>query len=60
MPPSVSENQRKFFGMVLAFKRGNLKNPSPKIQNVSAHISESSTEDFARKKQRKNLAQSMM
>jgi hypothetical protein len=58
--PSVSEAQRRLFGAVLAYKRGKLKNPSPKIENVAAHISESSTEDFARKKQRKGIAQSMM
>lgn len=53
--PSVSPSQQRLFGMVLAAKRGKLKNPSAKIKKVSKGISESSTEDFARKNVSKSL-----
>lgn len=47
--PSPSESQRRLFGMVTAYKEGKLKNASPKIKNVSKHISAQSALDFARK-----------
>lgn len=59
MPPAFSESQRKLFGMVLAAKRGELKNPSPKIKKISQGISENDARDFAKKK-RANIAKSMM
>lgn len=57
--PSSSESQRRLFGMVLAQKRGELKNPSNKIKNISQGISESDARDFAKKK-RANIAKSML
>ena len=57
--PSSSEAQRRLFGAVLAAKRGQLKHPSAKIKKVAAHISESSAEDFARKKKRQGIVKSM-
>lgn len=46
--PSQSEAQRRFFGMVLAAKRGQLKNPSKKVKKASKSISESAARDFAK------------
>lgn len=56
--PSSSESQRRLFGMVLAAKRGQLKNPSPKIKKVAAHVSESAASDFAQK--REKISKSLM
>jgi hypothetical protein len=53
--PAKSEAQRRLFGMVLAQKRGELKDPSPKIKKVATQVSESSAEDFARKKRREGV-----
>jgi hypothetical protein len=58
--PATSEAQRRLMGMVLAAKRGQLKNPPPKIAKVASGISESSAEDFARKPKRKGIAQALM
>lgn len=61
--PAVSLAQQRLFGMVIAKKRGQLKNPSAKIKNVAAHISESSAEDFARtsfKKKKHGISKSLM
>ena len=60
MPPSSSESQRRLFGMVLAAKRGKLKHPSAKVKKVASGVSESSAEDFARKKKRQNVARSLV
>jgi len=45
--PSVSDKQRRFFGMVLAAKRGQLKNPSPEVKKTAGSVSEQSASDFA-------------
>ena len=58
--PAKSESQRRLFGMVLAAKRGELKDPSPKIKKISQGISENDARDFAHKKKRANIAKSMM
>lgn len=58
MPPSSSEKQRKLFGMVLSYKRGESKKTSPKIKKISEGISESDARDFAKK--RKNVSKSLM
>ena len=60
--PAVNESQRRLFGMVLAAKRGQLKNPSSKISKISSGISESSASDFATKvkKKRNTIASSLM
>lgn len=59
--PSMSEKQRRFFGIVLAAKRKQLKNPSSKTSfaKVSKNISESDAQDFARKK-RNGIYKSLM
>ena len=60
--PAVSEKQRRLFGMVLAAKRGKLKNPSPLVEKVASGISEKSAEDFASKvkKKRRGVTRSLM
>lgn len=57
--PAVSESQRRLMGMVLAAKRGEMKHPSAKVKNIAAHMRESSAEDFARKKKRQGIADSL-
>jgi hypothetical protein len=58
MPPSTSVSQQRLFGMVLAAKRGQLKNPSPKIKKIAFGINEKSARDFAVK--RESVAKSLM
>ena len=59
--PSVSESQRRLFGMVLAAKRGKMMHPSAKVKNMSAHMSESDVKDFAsKKKKREGVYKSLM
>ncbi len=62
--PSVSDKQRRFFGMVLAAKRGELKNPSSEVSKAAGSITEQGASDFAskveRKKKRANVAKSLM
>jgi hypothetical protein len=57
--PAVSEKQRRFMGMVLAYKRGKLKRPSPKIKEAAGGMSEQSVSDFA-STGRKRIAQSLI
>lgn len=59
--PSTSNKQRRFFGALLAYKRGDLKGASPEIKKASSSISESDAADFAGSvvKKRKNLAENM-
>lgn len=57
--PATSESQRRLFGMVLAAKRGQLKNPSSKVEKIAGGISERSAEDFAKKK-RKGITRSLL
>ncbi len=62
--PSVSDRQRRFFGMVLAAKRGQLKNPSQEVSKTAGSISEQSASDFAssveKKKKREGVSRSLM
>jgi hypothetical protein len=58
--PAVSESQRRFFGMVLAYKRGELSlsdidDPEmrKKIKQVSARMSEEEIRKYAKKPTRK-------
>lgn len=48
--PAVSESQRRFMGMVLAQKRGQLKNPSMRVKKAASGISESDAKDFSKKR----------
>jgi len=61
--PATSEKQRRFFGMILAMKRGKVKNPSGKITKVAHEVSEKTAEEFAtkvkKKKDRSNIARSL-
>lgn len=56
--PSVSASQQRLFGMVLAQKRGRLKNASSKVKKVASGISENDARDFAKKRQ--GVAESLM
>lgn len=58
--PSVSDSQRRFFGAVLAAKRGQSKNPSAKVKKAAASISERDAADFARKKKRQGVVKTLM
>lgn len=55
--PAKSEAQRRLFGAILSYKRGQMKNPSKKIRKIAKGISESDASDFAKK--RMGLAKSM-
>lgn len=57
--PAVSEAQRRLFGMVLAAKRGQLKNTPPKIQKVANGVTENQAEDFATKKNRQAVSKTL-
>ena len=45
--PAESKSQQQLFGMVHAYQKGMLKNPSPKIKEVAEHISKKDAKDFA-------------
>ncbi len=45
--PAVSQSQQRFFGMVRAAQKGDLKTPSPKIANAAKSISAKDAHDFA-------------
>lgn len=48
--PAVSKKQQKFMAMVLANKRGKLKNPSKSIREASESMSEETAREFAKTK----------
>jgi hypothetical protein len=48
--PSKSKSQQRFFGMVDAYKKGELKNPSSKIKKAAKGMSMSDVKDFAETK----------
>ena len=48
--PSKSKAQQRFFGMVDAYKKGKLKNPSKKIKDASKEMTMGSVKDFAETK----------
>ena len=51
--PSKSKSQQRFFGMVDAYKKGELKNPSKKIKDTAKSMSMSDVKDFAETKHNK-------
>ena len=48
--PSKSKSQQRFFGMVDAYKKGELKNPGKKIKKAADSMSASDVKDFAKTK----------
>jgi len=48
--PSKSRSEQRLFGMVHAYQKGELKNPSPKIKEVAEHISNTDAKHFAQTK----------
>jgi hypothetical protein len=46
--PAKSEKQRRFMGMVHAYKSGKLKNASPEVKRAAASISDDAAVDFAK------------
>jgi hypothetical protein len=48
--PSKSKAQQRFFGMVDAYKKGEIKNPSSKIKKAANGMSMSDVKDFAETK----------
>lgn len=47
---AVSQQQQKFMGMALAYKRGELNNASLKVKQAAASMSEKELKDFAKTK----------
>ena len=45
--PAVSRAQQRFFGMVRAAQKGDLKTPSPQVQRTAASIKKKDAKDFA-------------
>lgn len=58
--PATSEAQRRLFGAVLAYKRGQMKNASGKIKKVAEGVSEEQAGDFARKTKQRHIAKSLL
>ena len=48
--PSKSKSQQRFFGMVDAYKKGELKNPSKKIKKAANGMTRDEVKDFAETK----------
>jgi hypothetical protein len=48
--PSKSKAQQRFFGMVDAYKKGEMKNPSNKIKKAAKNMSMDDVKDFAETK----------
>jgi DNA-directed RNA polymerase beta' subunit len=48
--PSVSQSQQRLMGMVHAYQKGELKNPSNKVKDVAKHIDASDAKHFAETK----------
>lgn len=61
--PAKSASQRRLFGMVLAAKRGKLKNVPPKIAKVASGVSQTQASEFASdvepKKKRSGVARTL-
>ena len=47
--PAVSEKQRRFMGMVHAYKQGKLKDAPVEVKKVAKTISDTDAADFATK-----------
>lgn len=45
--PSVSKAQQRFMGMVRATQKGEMKNPSPEVQDAANSMKKKDTKDFA-------------
>jgi hypothetical protein len=50
---SVSEFQRRFFGMVRAAQKGEMEDPSPEVAKAASSMSKSDVKDFAKTKHNK-------
>jgi hypothetical protein len=46
--PAKSEKQRRFMGMVHAYKSGKLKDAPPEVKKAAASISDDDAVDFAK------------
>jgi hypothetical protein len=57
--PSISERQRKFIGIVLAAKRGQVPNPSKKVSEAANGMTTGQVKDFATKKKRDGILSSI-
>lgn len=49
---AVSRDQQKLMGMVHAYKKGDLKNPSPKVKEIAKGMSDKEAKKFAKTKHR--------
>lgn len=47
--PATSERQRRFFGAVVALKRGKLKGASAELKKAAKSVSDADAADFARR-----------
>ena len=47
---AVSIKQQRFFGMVRAAQKGEMKNPSSEVKKVAGEISDKDAKDFAKTK----------
>lgn len=45
--PAESKKQQKFMGMVDAYKKGKIKNPSPAIKKAAKSMTTNQVKDFA-------------
>lgn len=45
--PAVSKAQQRFFGMVRATQKGEMKNPSPEVAKAAESMKKSDAKDFA-------------
>jgi len=48
--PAKSKSQQRLFGMVHAYQKGELKNPSKEVKDIASSISDKDAEDFAETK----------
>ena len=48
--PAKSKSQQRLFGMVHAYQKGELDNPSKEIKDIAKSISKKDAEDFAETK----------
>ena len=48
--PAVSKKQQRFFGMVRAAQKGEMKNPSSEVSDVASEISMKDAKKFAKTK----------
>jgi len=51
--PAKSKAQQRFFGMVRAAQKGELKNPSKAVKKAAGSMSKKSVKDFASTKSKK-------